>query len=227
MENEIKYYRGEDYMKMFCKDLKDQAMKIINYEKKEMIPLTDEEKESYENQKVRYMCEKEFCTDKENKKEFKRMQKVRDHCHYTGKYIGAAHSNCNLKYRTIKKISVVFHNGSTNDYHFIIKQLAREFKYYLECLGENTEKYITFSVPIKKVLDKDKKDDNDSDNDKNKKNGKDKKKDKGKKARIITYRLRFIDSCRFMQDSLSTLVDNLSGINNKVSEIDKKIHMLH
>ena len=135
----------------------------------------------------------------------------------TGKYELLAHSNCNLNYKIPKEIPVVFHNGSTYDYHFIIKQLAREFKYYLECLGENTEKYITFSVPIKKVLDKDKKDDNDSDNDKNK------KKDKGKKAKIITYRLRFIDSCRFMQDSLSTLVDNLSGINNKVSEIDKKI----
>ena len=150
-------------------------------------------------------------------------KKVRHHCHYTGKYRGVAHSNCNLKYRTPKTIPIVFHNGSTYDYHFIIKQLAREFKYYLECLGENTEKYITFSVPIKKVFDKDKKDDNDFDNDKNKKNGKDKKKDKGKKARIITYKLRFIDSCRFMQDSLSNLVDNLSGINNKVSESDKKI----
>ena len=91
----------------------------------------------------------------------------------------------------------------------IIKQLTREFKYYFECLGENTEKYITFSVPIKKVLD------NDNDNDNDKKNG------KGKKAKTITYRLRFIDSCRFMQDSLSNLVDNLSGINNK-EPIDKK-----
>ena len=134
-------------MKMFCKDLKDQAMKIINYEKKEMIPLTDKEKESYENQKVCYICEKEFFIDEENKKEFKKMQKVRDHFHYTGKYRGPAHSNSNLKYITTKKIPVVFHNGSTYDYHFIIKQLAREFRYYLECLGENTEKYITFSVP--------------------------------------------------------------------------------
>ena len=41
-------------MKIFCKDLKDQAMKIINYEKKEMIPLTDEEKETHENQKNCY-----------------------------------------------------------------------------------------------------------------------------------------------------------------------------
>ena len=78
------------------------------------------------------------------------MQKVRDHCHYTGKYRGAAHSKCNLKYRTTKKIQVVFHNGFTYDYYFIIKQLAREYKSNFGCLGETTEKYITFSVPIKK-----------------------------------------------------------------------------
>ena len=64
-------------MKMFCKDLKDQAKKIINCEKKEIIPLTDKEKESYENQKICHICEKEFCTDK-NSKEFKKMQKVRE-----------------------------------------------------------------------------------------------------------------------------------------------------
>ena len=48
-KNEQKYYRGKDCMKLFCEDLKDQAMKIIDYE---MIPLTDEEKESYENQEI-------------------------------------------------------------------------------------------------------------------------------------------------------------------------------
>ena len=69
---------------MFCKDLREQATKIINYEKKEMIPLTNEEKESYKNQKVCYICEKEFSTDKKDKK-------FRDHCHYGGKYRGAAH----------------------------------------------------------------------------------------------------------------------------------------
>ena len=69
-KNERKYYRGEDCLKMFCKDLKDQAMKIINYEEKEMIPSTDKEKESYENQKVCYICEKEFYIDEENEKEF-------------------------------------------------------------------------------------------------------------------------------------------------------------
>ena len=67
-KNEQKYYRGKNCMKIFCKDLKDQAMKIINYEKKEMIPLTDEEKETYENQKICHICEKEFSTDNKDKK---------------------------------------------------------------------------------------------------------------------------------------------------------------
>ena len=43
-------------MKIFCKDLKDQAMKITNYEKKEMIPLTVKAEESYKNQKICHIC---------------------------------------------------------------------------------------------------------------------------------------------------------------------------
>ena len=66
-------------MKIFCKDLKDQVMKIINYEKKKIMPLTDEEKETHENQKICYICEQEFCMNENNKKEFKLKQKVRDH----------------------------------------------------------------------------------------------------------------------------------------------------
>ena len=134
-ENERKYYRGIDCMKIFCNDLKDQANKIINYEKKEMIPLTDDEKETHENQKICHICEKEFCTGENNKKEFKTMQKVRDHYHYTGRYRGAAHSICNLRYKIPKEIPVVFHNSSTYDYHFIIKQLTKEFKGNFDCLG--------------------------------------------------------------------------------------------
>ena len=51
-----------------------------------------------------------------------------------------------------KKIPIVFHNGSNYDYHFIIRELAEEFKKQFTCLGENTEKYITFTAPIDKKL---------------------------------------------------------------------------
>ena len=87
-----------------------------------MIPLTKEEKKMHNEQKVCYICKKRFSTDDNNKK----YHKVKDHCHYTGKYRGAAHDICNLKYKIPKEIPVVFHNGSTYDYHFIIKELAEE-----------------------------------------------------------------------------------------------------
>ena len=86
-----------------------------------------------------------------------------------------------------------------HDYHFIIKYLAREFRGYFEYLGENTEKCITFSVPVKNVIN------NENEN------------DKESKPKEVKYRIKFIDSYRRMQDSLSVLVDNLSEL--KISEI--------
>ena len=186
-KNKISYCRGDDCMKKFCKDLREHSTKIINYEKKNMISLTTEEKIHYNKQKVCYVCKKEFDnndTTESSSLECKKQQKVRDHCHYTGKYRGAAHNICNLRYKVPKEIPVVFHNGSTYDYHFIIKELAKESEGNFECLGENTEKYIAFSVPIKKKIDN--------------------------KDLEITYKIKFIHSYRFMSSSLSKLVDNLS-----------------
>ena len=188
-KNKISYYRGDDCMKKFCKDLREHSTKIINYEKKKMISLTTEEKIHYNKQKVCYICKKEF--DNNDKKQ--------DHCHYTGKYRGAAHNICNLRYKVPKEIPVVFHYGSNYDYHFIIKELVKEFEGNFECLGENTEKYITFSVPIKKKIDN--------------------------KDLEITYKIKFIDSYRFMSSSLSKLVDKLSeGIHsNKCSDCESNL----
>ena len=73
----------------------DHAMKIINCEEKEMIPLTDKENKSYEKQKVCYICKKEFNTNENDKNTIKLFHKVRDHCHYTEKFRGAAHRMCN------------------------------------------------------------------------------------------------------------------------------------
>ena len=94
-ENKQTYYRGKDCMKGFCDDLNEHVTRVTNYEMKPMNPLIEEEKESYKNQKLCHICEKEFCTDN------KEMRKVRDHCHYTGKYRGAAHSKCNLNYKIV------------------------------------------------------------------------------------------------------------------------------
>ena len=96
-------------MKRFCKDRRENATKIINCEKKDMLPLTKEEEENYNNQEVCYICKKEFITS--DTTEHKKNHKVRDHCHYTGKYRGAAHNTCNLRYKIPKEIPIIFHNG--------------------------------------------------------------------------------------------------------------------
>ena len=182
-KNKLNYYRGKDSMKKFRKDLKEHATRIINHEKKKIIPLTKEEKINYNDPQICYICKKEF------EKSDKKHHKVRDHCHYTGKYIGAAHNICNLRYKVPKEIPVVFHNGSTYDYHFIIKELVKEFEGNFDCLDKNNEKLITFSVPLKEKIEN--------------------------KNLEITYKIKFIDSFRFMSSSLSKLVDNLSeGIHN-------------
>ena len=96
---------------------------------------------------------------------------------------------CNLRYKVPKEILAIFHNGSTYDYHFIIRELVKELEGNFEYLGENTGKYITFSVPIKKGIEN--------------------------KNIEVTYKIKFIDSYRFMSMSLSKLIDNLSeGLHN-------------
>ena len=69
------------------------------------------------------------------KKKIKLYKKIRDHCHFTGKFRGATHSICNLHYKVHQEIPVKIHDGSVYDYHFIIKELAEDFKGEFECLG--------------------------------------------------------------------------------------------
>ena len=133
------------------------------------------------NKKYVIYVRKKFCLH-ENDENNENKKKVKDHCHYLGTFRGAAHSNCNSKYKVPNNIPVVIHNA-IYDTHFIMNQLANEFNDELDCIEENMERCITFTVPFKKRND----------------------------GITITKKLRFIDSFRFMSASLSDLVNNLSG----------------
>ena len=89
-----------------------------------MVPLTDEENRSYENQIHCHVCWRLFKKDD---------KKVRHHCHFTGKYRGAVHSKCNMNYKITKGIPTVSHSLSSYDSLLIIKELAKEFDGELEC----------------------------------------------------------------------------------------------
>ena len=85
-----------------------------------------------------------FATNKEFNNPWNR--RVRDHCHYIGEYPGAAHNNCNLKYKIPDHIPIVFHNLIGYDAHLFIKELRRKFN--KNDIAESKEKYISFNVKI-------------------------------------------------------------------------------
>ena len=116
-----------------------------------MIPLADNENKSYEVREKCHIYQTEFCYDKNEIKKFKIYEKVRDHCHYTRKFRGAAHSICNLNYKVTQEIPVKTHNGSKYDCHFLIKE---EFKGEFECLGENyiRKNILPFQCQLKKNM---------------------------------------------------------------------------
>ena len=67
-KSEHRTYRGKDYMEKFCKDLKTLAMEVINYEKEEMIPLTDEKNKHYESRKYCHICRRKIDNNKDSQK---------------------------------------------------------------------------------------------------------------------------------------------------------------
>ena len=107
---------------------------------------------------------------------------VRDHCHLTANFRGAAHDQCNLDFQVPKFVPVVFHNLSGYDAHLFVNNLGK-----IICLPTNDEKYISFSKDIVMSTSKSK-------------NG---------KTFENKLEIRFIDSFRFMQTSLAKLVENL------------------
>ena len=134
---------------------------------------TEEDEKQFNKSKECWICKEPFKDGK-----------VRDHCHYTGRYRGPACNSCNLKYRKPNFIPVFFHNLSGYDSHLFIKKLgSTEEKETIDCIPNNEEKYISFSKNI--IVGK----------------------TKNKKPRF--FKIRFLDSFKFMGASLETLVNNL------------------
>ena len=140
------------------------------------LKLTPAEQESFNRAVECYICKKELLNDK-----------VRDHCHFTGKYRGAAHNNCNLQCRKPMILPVVFHNLQGYDAHLFIKQFSR-LPGDLSCIPSTEEKYISFSKKIK------------VDEYKSRRTG---------ETVSLCFEIRFIDSYKFLQTSLANLVRNL------------------
>ena len=143
MSSKQSYYRGDNAVSALCKEIRNLAYKFINIYKQPMIDLTEREIHEYEDAEYCHICKKVFG-------EAKKHRKVRDHDHYTGKFRGAAHSTCNLRYSVQRDIPVFFHNSTNYDFNLIINELAKEFRSELHCIPLNGEKFMSFSIPITK-----------------------------------------------------------------------------
>ena len=177
----------DDVAQIFVDTLEQNIKDIYQQFKfpKKMI-FTREDKVVYEATTTCHICE---GAEGEFRKEDDNYVKVRDHCHLTGKFRGAAHSKCNLEYRVPKFFPVLFHNLSGYDCHLFIKKLRSvvDNGEKITCIPNNEEKYISFS---KKII---------VDTFTNK---------KGEEVDVIRE-LRFLDSFRFMPSSLDALSKNL------------------
>ena len=148
VKNPLTIYRGKDCMSKFCELVKKEAKRLYNmFPEKLMKPLTSAEKKEYAKSKTCHICLKPFKSDN---------PKVRDHCHYTGKYRGPAHRICNLNFKIPPYIPVIFHNLSGYDAHLFIKELGKETNEF-GVIAKNREDYIIFSVgvTVDKYVDKD------------------------------------------------------------------------
>ena len=117
VKNTLTLYRGKDCPGKFCDYIRPDAQRLYHmFPEKLMDPLTKKQWKGYKKSTICHICFKPF-----NSKE----PKIRDHCHYTGRYRGPAHLLCNLRYRIPSYIPIVFHNLSGYDAHLFIKELGK------------------------------------------------------------------------------------------------------
>ena len=190
VKDPLKLYRGKDCISKFCKHIIGEAHRLYNsFPEKPMIPLTKDQMKKYNRMSKFHICFKHFKDGD---------RKVRDHCHYSREYRGAAHSLCNLQYKIPSYIPVVFHNLAGYDAYLFIWEPSK-YGSQMGAIAKNTEDYISFSIKVEvgKYVDK---------------NGEECSKE---------IDLRFIDSIKFMSSSLDSLVNNLARGGNEFFGFNK------
>ena len=179
---QLRYYvktkpEDPDAIDVFIKWLEDDVKFLANIEEKKMV-FTRKDEKQFNKASDCWICGEELGNDR-----------VRDHCHYTGRYRGAAHNSCNLKYSKPKDVPVFFHNLAGYDSHLFIKNLGSSNpKENIECIPNNEEKYISFTknIIVGQYTNK-----------------------KGE-VKNKTFKIVFKDSLKFMSSSLGALVNNLA-----------------
>ena len=185
-----KQSEDEDIAKIFVETLEKNIREIYDkfwnpHNNKYMLAKNmifgEKERKIYEESTNCHICKQSLTpSDKTN-------HNVRDHCHFTGKFRGAAHNRCNLDYRTPKFFPVFFHNLAGYDSHLFIKNLGKT-EGEIDCIPNNEEKYISFTkkIVVNTFTNKE-----------------------GEEIEVKRD-LRFVDSFKFLSAGLDKLVANLT-----------------
>ena len=175
----------EELPKDFIRELISHVKQAhLNLPKKEMFPLTSQEWKSFREATVCWLCRKGFGNGD--------LVKVRDHCHFTGKFRGAAHRSCNLKFQRPKFTPVFFHNLQNYDAHLFVRALGTlDEVLSVTCIPNNEEKYISFSLKFELKKER-------------------REVTEGQwKEFVVKHEIRFLDSFKFTLSGLSSSVENL------------------
>ena len=135
-----KIFTGSNSIKEFIEwvfEQKKYCNQIINKHFNKKLKMTIEDEENYQNSQNCWICDQKIINNKD---------KVRDHCHITGKYRGAAHSQCNLKLKIPKKLPIIFHNLEGYDGHIIFKELNNFDNIDIQVIPKTSEKYMSIIV---------------------------------------------------------------------------------
>lgn len=205
--DDLQLYCGENAARKFLDRVtkycdRNYFTKLHNH--KDMAALTDEEKTEYDTAEACCICKKPGLWDQnditgidadgdEHRRE-KDNKKVRHHCHFTGKYLGPAHSKCNRNASQWPSVTVLFHNLKGYDSHFLMRSL-QDYHGSPRIMGDNTEKIKTMSL-TRAVCTYD---------------------EDGNRERH-PYTIRFIDSFAFLSSSLDTLTNLAIDFNEDPSD---------
>ena len=177
---ELIIHRGKDTLDIFLKEVINLA---TNHHNNMAKPLKMEVKDwrSFKAAKTCHICSKPIFKNR-----------VRDHCHISGKFRGAAHRHCNIALRLSKDVTVAMHNLRRYDGHIIMANIGKlcseRTDLEIEAVAKNMEDYLSFSLKVT------------SSNRKRRFDG---------QMVQQCYRIRFIDTCQFLPSSLENLVKNL------------------
>lgn len=184
-----KSYSGKDCIEWFAGEITRIAKDlwpIMNAELP-MLPIGYKQEEEFEKSNKCFICEQPFLDPDE---------KVHDHSHRNGLYRGAAHNNCNLKFKEKNFVPVCFHNLNY-DLHFLIEALAAICSNRIDIIPSTTENYLSFTINFTAY------------------EMTNQKRDFGNYEKHLKF--RFIDSFRFMADSLQNLASYLSDGEKKIT----------